>query len=513
MNSVSTVTNACFASLEQACFNDSVDEIVFMGAWLIADGGVYANILPSLRYVMPLEREIRMRRVGLGRLFTAALGLVAGFFASDRALALVNGVVRVTDRVFLVKDKPGSLTQFRMIVRAGCAHEAGGQCRGIAHYLEHLVIVGRGATNAPSGFGLIRDGQANAFTSHRSTVYVHSAPARPEGPAGDIERLFAFYRERLAGLPVSQEDVERERKIVLQEHNQRLKSSPSAAFSVEMQRRLLPNHAYGQTVIGSPTDIAAFDLAVAEKFRRDWYVPSNIYFVVKGDITPEKLKSLAEAGLGGLEARPPPALPYPSDPEFDIERQTFKMSGKEMTYRLISYRKLIRIPDKAVIEDTASLAIVSRFLSSRLSGSPHHVLVEGQALTTGEPSIGMRRIGPSTYQIGFSARPAAGVDDDKLIAAFESYLEELSRKGISEQTVERLKNRMLEQDKADRAQPDRVFASLVRFLTSDQPIERFGTWAQRVAAVDTHSVNRALKAFSTEGRVIIGKLEPSEVEK
>ena len=51
-------------------------------------------------------------------------------------------VQRVSERVFLIRDRPGSPTVFNMIVGAGSADERPGEA-GIAHYLEHLITIER----------------------------------------------------------------------------------------------------------------------------------------------------------------------------------------------------------------------------------------------------------------------------------------------------------------------------------------------------------------------------------
>src|SRR5438552_10923384 len=116
--------------------------------------------------------------------------LLAGFFWASAALAAEE---RVAERLFLVRDKPGTPTQFQMIVNAGCTDEADGQCRGLAHYLEHLVLVGRNSEHRDIAIRFFPDGNSNGWTSPRATVFVHSMPAREEGPRADLEALFAFY--------------------------------------------------------------------------------------------------------------------------------------------------------------------------------------------------------------------------------------------------------------------------------------------------------------------------------
>src|SRR5437660_5434254 len=148
---------------------------------------------------------------------------------------------RVADRVFLVRDKPGTSTQFQMIVNAGCGDEAGGQCRGLAHYLEHLVLTGRNPEHADIAVRFFADGYANGWTNARATVFVHSFPPRQDGPKVELEKLFTFYAARLKDFSISDADALRERNVVLQEHDWRVGSRPFERFARTLRRALLPN--------------------------------------------------------------------------------------------------------------------------------------------------------------------------------------------------------------------------------------------------------------------------------
>jgi len=118
--------------------------------------------------------------------------------------------VRISDRVVLVRDPTMRSIQFTMVVRAGCADEPEMRCRGIAHYLEHLLLVGRNADHTETAFRFFPDGTSNGWTSDRATGYIHRFPKRDTAEA-DVEKLFSFYANRLRGFEVSAEDAERER--------------------------------------------------------------------------------------------------------------------------------------------------------------------------------------------------------------------------------------------------------------------------------------------------------------
>src|SRR5262245_60201923 len=114
---------------------------------------------------------------------------------------------RVGEHLYLVRDRPGTPTHFQMIVGAGCNDEKDGLCRGLAHYLEHLVLVGRNPEHKEIALRFFPDGSSNGWTSQRATVYVHTIPARDEGPRADLETLCTFYAARLRHFSVNHADA------------------------------------------------------------------------------------------------------------------------------------------------------------------------------------------------------------------------------------------------------------------------------------------------------------------
>src|SRR3712207_7258436 len=83
----------------------------------------------------------------LGVLFLAPVSLAQDIAlpASPAALPETGSratAIRVSDRVILARDERMRQAHFTLVVHAGCLDEEP-NCRGIAHYLEHLLLVGR----------------------------------------------------------------------------------------------------------------------------------------------------------------------------------------------------------------------------------------------------------------------------------------------------------------------------------------------------------------------------------
>ena len=276
---------------------------------------------------------------------------------------------RVGEHLFLVRDKPGTSTHFQMIVGAGCNDEIGGECRGVAHYLEHLMLVGRNPEHKEIALRFFSDGSSNGWTSQRATAYVHSMPTRENGPRADLEKLFEFYAARLKDFAVSDADAERERNVVRQEHDWRVASRPFVRLARRLDRLLVPDHPSGQWVIGTAKDIDGLTLDQARAFHRAWYVINNVDFVVMADIEPAALKEIADRALASLERRALPPRAFAKQPTIFDGRIDILDQDATIQRPGVYFKKLVRVEEDDVYAIGAVRMLVTNFLASRLPGS------------------------------------------------------------------------------------------------------------------------------------------------
>ena len=434
-----------------------------------------------------------------------ALALMFWLLPSLAALAAEE---RLGQHLFLVRDKPGTPSHFQMVVGAGCIDEAGGNCRGLAHYLEHLVLVGRNPEHKEIALRFFPDGVSNGWTSQRATVYVHSMPGREEGPRADLERLFTFYAARLRDFSISDVDAERERNVVRQEHDWRVGSKPIVRLARKLDRLLLPDHPSGQSVIGTREDIDAFKLDDARAFHRAWYAINNVDFVIMADIDPAVLKDVAERALAGLEPRPLPPRTFAKPPAIVEGRTDIVEQDAAVRRPVVFFKKLIRIEENDAYATGAVRVLVMNFLTSRLPGSLYDVLVDKGRLAAGAPSIALARIASKTFTLTIGVDVAQDVAPEAVLAAITDYVGQLEPASLSAATLARLKTRFAEGRAAADKDPRQVYARLVGWLAGRSRYEQLATWPQRVAAVSPEQAAVVLKALAGPGRIVTGTLVP-----
>jgi zinc protease len=446
---------------------------------------------------------------GLLRHFARLHALILGLGLATSAFAAEE---RVADRVFLVRDQPGTPTQFQMLVNAGCLDEAGGQCRGLAHYLEHLVLVGRNVEHKDAAVRFFPDGSANGWTNLRATAFVHTVPARAEGPRADLETLFGFYAARLTDFAITAEDAARERNVVRQEHDWRVGSRPFPRFARKLDRLLIPDHPSGQWTIGTPETIDGFTVEEAQAFHHNWYALNNVWFVVKGDIDAATLKDIASKALAGLTPRTLPARTVLRAPQVVVERKDVREEDPAVRRAGVYYKKLMHMEEPNFDTIRAARAVTLTFLRSRLPGSPYDVIVDREKLAAGAISVTMDRVAPRTVAITLGADVSLDGTPEELLRALERYVDQLEAKGIPAETIARLQSRFADaQVNADK-NPGQVYARLINWLASRAPYDELARWPQRLGAARPADVEVVLKGLSSPGRVVTGILEPAKLE-
>jgi zinc protease len=416
--------------------------------------------------------------------------------------------IRVADRLYLVRDRAGGPTQFQMIVGAGCSDEKGGECRGLAHYLEHLVLVGQNPEHTEVAIRFFPDGSSNGWTSQRATVYVHSMPAREGGPRADLEKLFAFYAARLKDFAISQADADRERDVVRQEHDWRVGSRPFARFARKLDRLLIPDHPSGQWTIGTVEDIERLSLDDARAFHRSWYAINNVDFAVMADIEPAALKEIAAKALAGLAPRSLPPRVFAKQPAIVVERTDLVEDDAGVKRAGVFFKKLVRVEDDDGTAAGAARSLALSYLTSRLPGSLYDAIVDRGKLSATAPTVSIARVAPKTLALTIGADVAPDVAPEKLLAAISGYVEHLPGEELSAETLARLKTRYADARAAADAEPRQVFGRLVGWLAGRSRYENLALWPQQVAAVPLERVAGLMKALASPGRIVTGTLTP-----
>ena len=312
--------------------------------------------------------------------------------------------------------------------RVGAADEEHGES-GIAHFLEHLMFKGSDGL-APGEFSRIvksLGGQDNAFTSQDYTAYFQSISK------DHLETVMRMEAGRMRGMNPPLEDVESERKVVLEERSQRTGNNPSARFSEHMNSALYENHPYGIPVIGWRHEIEALEWDAVKAFYDLYYAPNNAILVVSGDVEPNDVYAMAQTYYGGLKPENIPArnLRTTSPPLVGNVMVTMR----DISIKQESYQSLYRAPScRQNRQDCLALQILQQIMSAGSASRLYDSLVTEQKIAS---SAGLSYRGDSwdDSTLYIYATPKGGASLENVENALDNELRRVITDGVSAQEL------------------------------------------------------------------------------
>jgi zinc protease len=183
---------------------------------------------------------------------------------------------------------------------------------GLAHMYEHMFFRANSKFSEPEAFvGQAGDLGAvfNGTTAEERVNYYLTVPA------DSVNAGIRFLSAALLSPLFKQEELERERQVVIGEYD-RNESSPFFQLNQEMDKLLYPGNFSRKNVIGDRQVILTTTPEKMRTIQRKYYVPNNSVLIVSGDVVPEKVFASAEKELGGWKRGPDPfvADPVPQIP-------------------------------------------------------------------------------------------------------------------------------------------------------------------------------------------------------
>ncbi|MFQ5984903.1 MAG: M16 family metallopeptidase [Alphaproteobacteria bacterium] len=434
--------------------------------------------------------------VALLTLSFAAVPARGGLF-NPETFTLSNGM-----QVVLVPDHRAPVVSHWVWYRGGAADEPVGKS-GVAHFLEHLMF--KGTPTVPQGeFSRIvarNGGTENAMTSQDYTAYFQSV-ARDR-----LELVMRLEADRMVNLMFSDEEVARERDVILEERRSRVDNEPSVQLFEMMNAVQFLAHPYGTPVIGWEHEIERLTAEDARAFYRRHYAPNNAYLIVVGDITAAELRPLAEKSYGAISAREIAPQIRPQEPP---QRGARRVELRDKRVRQPEWRRSYLAPSLSAgaSEHAYAFEVLAEVLSGTTGRLYRALVVEKKlALWAG---AGYDGVNLDLSEFFLYAAPAPGVGIDDLEAALEEEIARLLTQGVDEDEVERVKRTM----RADAvyARDSRYLAARVfgEGLTAGLTVEEVEAWPDRIQAVTVGAVNAAARFVFRPEASVTGVLLPGE---
>ncbi len=406
------------------------------------------------------------------------------------AFTLANGMEAV-----VIEDHRAPVVTHMVWYRVGAADEPLG-ASGIAHFFEHLMF--KGTETIPEGaFSKIvaeNGGQDNAFTSRDYTAYFQRIAA------DRLETVMAMEADRMRNLVLSENAVQTERAVILEERSQRTDNDPGALFSEQMSAALYMNHPYRIPVIGWRAEMEALSREEALAFYQRYYAPDNAILVVAGDVDPAAVQRLAETHYGPLQPSDAPRAVRPQEPPHLAPRR-IEMRDARVRQPYVQRQYLVPSRVSGAAEDAAALSILAEVLggsgvTSRLAQALQ--LEQGIAIGSGAyyAASSLDHAEFAVYGV-----PAEGVELAAVEAAIDATLAKLAAEGPTEDELARARagtaaSEIYAQDSG--AGLARRYGAALAVGLSVADVE---AWPQMLKAVSAEDVRRVAGLLRLEASV------------
>lgn len=300
---------------------------------------------------------------------------------------------------------------------------------GFAHLFEHLMFGGSAHIPDYDTPLQLAGGENNAWTNNDITNYYLTVP-KP-----NVETAFWLESDRMLELAFSEQSLEVQRGVVMEEFKQRCLNQPYGDVGHLFRPLAFRVHPYRWPTIGKElSHIEQATLDEVKSFFYRFYAPNNAVLAVTGNISWDETVKLTEKWFAPIPRRDVPVRQLPQEPEQTQERRLTVERNVPLDALFMGYHMCSREG-----ADYYAFDILSDILSNGRSSRLNRRLVQEQNIFSGIDAYisGTRDAG----LLQISGKPATGVSLEQAEAAVRKELEELQRSPVDGQELEKVKNK------------------------------------------------------------------------
>ncbi len=404
-------------------------------------------------------------------------------------------------QVVVITNRRAPIVTHMVYYKVGAADESTGES-GLAHFLEHLMFKGTEALG-PGEFSEIiaaNGGVENAFTGSDYTGYYQSV-ARDR-----LEIVMKHEADRMVNLRLTDELVDPERLVVLEERRSRIGNEPGSQLWEMIGAAMYLNHPYRRPVIGWEHEIKQLSREGALAFYRRWYAPNNAILIVAGDVDAAEVRPLAEKYYGVIPRGQVPERKRVEEPphhaarSVTLESERVRQPSFSISYLAPSYNT-----------DDQRHAYALQVLDDIMGGGPTSRLYRSLIIEQGLAASAGSHYDASSLDLTtfvFRASPRIGVEIETLEAALRAEVAKVVAEGVSEAEVAASKRRLKALAVYARDSLSTGARVIGAALTTGQTIEDVEAWPERIDAVTAAQVNEAVKALVRDSHSVTAYLLP-----
>lgn len=333
--------------------------------------------------------------------------------------------------VILHRDGSIPLVAVNLWYHVGSKNEHEGES-GFAHLFEHMMF--QGSENVPANmhFQHVQSagGTLNASTSFDRTNYYETLPAH------QLELGLWLEADRMRALAVTEENLENQRDVVIEERRSRYDNQPYGTMLMELFARAYKLQPYKHPTIGSIADIRAATLEHVQAFHRMYYQPRNATLCLAGDFDSNEAFRLVNRYFGDIVGDDVELYrPFVHEPPQSTQIRDYVYDSIPLPALMLG----MHIPDLNH-RDFLPLDVLSQILTSGESSRLHRSFVYEARVAQSIVSYAFDLEMPGLFLFRLIAQQ--GKSPDMLETMLWRELDDVRRNGVTERELEKAKNRM-----------------------------------------------------------------------
>ena len=426
--------------------------------------------------------------------------VLPAFGAAPQKFATIEGVseYRLDNglRLLLVPDSSIDTVTVHITYMVGSRHEGYGE-KGMAHLLEHMLFKGTPLHPRLKEEFSSRGVRYNGTTSYDRTNYFGTLAAT----VANLDWALGVEADRMVNAFVRREDLDSEMTVVRNEFESG-ENNPGRVLRQRMMQLSFPWHNYGNSVIGSRSDIENVPIERLRAFYRTFYQPDNAVLIVGGKFEEGQALDSVARHFGALP-RPQRALPafYTTEPVQDGERSVILRRVGDTPLISTQYR----VPSGGH-EDYPAVDVLVHLMSTQPTGRLHRALVQknlASAVWGSESALH----DPGMMFFGASLAKDAPIEPAR--DALLDVLESIAREPVNQEEVDRARTALLNDFEKIQIDSVALVSALSEFSASGD-WRLFYLYRDRLRKLTPADVQRVAATYLKPANRVLGTFIPTE---
>lgn len=425
------------------------------------------------------------------------VALFASSFTAAQAEILVqtlpNGLT-----VILEEDHSRPIVSGALVVKGGSRTETP-DLSGLSHYYEHLIFRGGSREQEELEFRRVMQQlgeESGGYTSDDYTNYGFTVPSE------NLDEALRRSTDAWMGLNLTQEKVDKERRVVMEEYNQG-QDRPDYRLYYAMLESVFQVHPYRVSPIGRREVIEGASLETFRTFYEERYVPNHMILALVGDLQAEPTLSRVRELWGGFA---------PGKAAFEqglIEPEQREFRFRQEVLRTAQARATLAFPiPPANHRDLPALELLAAILANDDGARLWQVLKVRDDLVRSVSAYADRRADPGLFAIDLEMdMEDAGTALDKVVTA----LADLAANPPLVEEVNRARTALLAARTMQHQTPFRRAEALAvaQMLGTAHDVDRYPAL---LAAVTRSDIARVARTYLAPQRSNLALVRPTESE-